>query len=449
MSEGLYRWLLRLFPSDFRERFGEEAIQLLRDRLREEKGVRRRFRLWADLIFDLAVSLPIEHLRLQPKFAEVAHSGAYRGPAFQVLDGGSPRGGAWLLGGMISVLALAGLSAALAQVIRHPAAAPVILQQGFNSQASLPPQTTQDVQAERWSLDAAERARIVGAIARDLREHYVDRQIGEQIAESLVRQERNGGYDGISDPSAFADLLTNEMRSMSHDMELGVLYTERDLPVPSGGPTARQVASYREAMEQSNCTFEKVEILADNIGYFKLNSFPELSVCRAEAISAMAKLNRANAIVFDLRDNRGGYPEMTAFIASYLFDRPEYWYNPRENTSQRSWTPSPVHGNLLADKPVYILTSPVTASGAEQFTYDLKMLKRGTIVGEHTAGAAHAGAFFRIDDHFGVGIPEVRPINPFSKNDWAVVGIDPDVKVNTANALNTAELLAQAQFAGK
>ena len=442
MSERIYSWLLCLFPSDFRERFGEEALQLFRGRLRDEKGGWLRLRLWIDLLADLAISIPREHVRVEPELPAVAHAGAGGGPSFQIIQDRPLRLGAWFAGGVAAFATLAGLSAAFAAVMNGPAIAPIVFRPAFNSQTSASPQTSQAAQADVRALDAVERKKVIDAVAADLRGHYVDRQMAQQIADSLLSQERNGGYDGISDPSGFANLLTTEMTSMSHDTELGVLYTRRDLPVASGGPTAQQIASYRQAMEQSNCTFEKVEILRGNIGYFKLNSFPQLSVCQAKAISAMATLNDADTIIFDLRDNRGGYREMTAFVASYLFSRPEYWYNPREDTSQRSWTSSPVPGSLLADKPVYILTSSVTASGAEQFTYDLKMLKRATIIGERTAGAAHAGTFFRIDDHFGVGIPEVRAINPFSKNDWNVVGIEPDVRVAAADALEAAERLA-------
>jgi C-terminal processing protease CtpA/Prc len=101
-----------------------------------------------------------------------------------------------------------------------------------------------------------------------------------------------------------------------------------------------------------------------------------------------------------------------------------------------------VPGNKLADKPVYLLTSRSTWSGAEQFTYNLKMLKRATLVGETTGGGAHAGVFHRIDDHFGIGIPEVKAINPFSKNDWEGTGVAPDVKVPAADALAAARKLA-------
>jgi hypothetical protein len=48
-----------------------------------------------------------------------------------------------------------------------------------------------------------------------------------------------------------------------------------------------------------------------------------------------------------------------------------------------------------------------------------------------------------------MGIPEVRPINPFSKSDWEGVGVEPDVKVNAADALTTAVALASRKSRNK
>lgn len=98
---------------------------------------------------------------------------------------------------------------------------------------------------------------------------------------------------------------------------------------------------------------------------------------------------------------------------------------------------------------MYVLTSSSTFSGAEQFSYDLKMLKRATLVCETTRGGAHAGVFHRIDDHFGVGIPETKAINPFSTADWAGVGVEPDVKVKAADALEAAQKLAESNLRKK
>jgi C-terminal processing protease CtpA/Prc len=163
----------------------------------------------------------------------------------------------------------------------------------------------------------------------------------------------------------------------------------------------------------------------------------------------MASLNGADAIIFDLRDNRGGFENMVSLLASYLFDHPEYMYSPRQAPTEESWTRSPVAGNKLADKPVFVLTSASTWSGAECFSYDLKMLKRATLVGETTRGGAHAGVFHRIDDHFGMGIPEVKAVNPFGKADWEGIGVEPDVKVKAADALETARRLAEIKLQNK
>ena len=73
------------------------------------------------------------------------------------------------------------------------------------------------------------------------------------------------------------------------------------------------------------------------------------------------------------------------------------------------------------------------------------MLKRATLVGETTRGGTHAGVFHRIDDHFGIGIPEEKPINPFGKDDWEGVGVPPDVDVKAADALETAVKLVETR----
>ncbi|MBZ5624325.1 MAG: S41 family peptidase [Acidobacteriia bacterium] len=139
----------------------------------------------------------------------------------------------------------------------------------------------------------------------------------------------------------------------------------------------------------------------------------------------MAALNHADALIFDLRDNRGGYTNMVVFLASYLFDHPEYMFNPRDPITEQTWTRCPVAGSLLVDNPIYILISSRTYSGAEQFRYDLKMLKRATLIGETTGGASHYGVLHNLDDHFAVGVPEHRPVNPFFDKDWAITGIEP------------------------
>jgi Peptidase family S41 len=183
----------------------------------------------------------------------------------------------------------------------------------------------------------------------------------------------------------------------------------------------------RTASAVQSCGFEKLELHPGNIGYVKLNSFPNPDRCGQIAQAVMERLNSTDAVIFDLRDNRGGFPQMVRMMADYLFDRPVPWYNPRSSSPEPSLTHSPVPGSRLANKPVFILTSSRTFSAAEHFTYDLKTLKRATIIGETTSGASH-----------GSGPPPEGTIPV-----WEGTGVQPDVKVNANDALRTAENLVR------
>jgi len=62
-----------------------------------------------------------------------------------------------------------------------------------------------------------------------------------------------------------------------------------------------------------------------------------------------------------------------------------------------------------------------------------------TLIGEKTGGGAHPVSGHRIDDHFMIGVPFARAINPSPKRHWEGTGVEPDVKVPAADALTTAQ----------
>ena len=120
MSEKIYAWLLRLYPSRFREAHGEDALQLFHDRARDERGFLLRLRLWIDLIVDLALSVPREHFHVQPELAGFsAHLRPEGLPSFFVLTDESLGPGALLFGGVLSVAALLAFSVLLNHGVKH------------------------------------------------------------------------------------------------------------------------------------------------------------------------------------------------------------------------------------------------------------------------------------------------------------------------------------------
>jgi hypothetical protein len=302
---------------------------------------------------------------------------------------------------------------------------------------------------EDTKLDAAARHCVINRASAIVTKYYVDAEVAQKMAIAIQEHEKNGHDNEATDGPTFADLLTSQLREVSRDQYVAVTYSAVNTGEDTSAPSADEVARYRKEMKQNNCTFEKVAMLPHNIGYLKFNSFPDASICGPTAAAAMAKLNHADAIIFDLRDNPGGYANMVAFIATYLVDRPTHlndFYDRSQNSTEESWTLPSVPGNTLADKPAFVLTSSTTFSAAEGFSYDLKMLKRATLVGERTSGRGHMGAPHRIDDHFKIRVPSTKVINPISKTNWEGVGVEPDVKVKATDALRTAINLAEGNL---
>ena len=95
------------------------------------------------------------------------------------------------------------------------------------------------------------------------------------------------------------------------------------------------------------------------------------------------------------------------------------------------------------------LPADILFSGAEEFTYNLKNLKRATIVGETTGGGAHPVDMHIINDHFGISIPYGRAVNPVTNTNWEGTGVEPDVKVSRDKVMETAYMLALEKRLGK
>ena len=159
----------------------------------------------------------------------------------------------------------------------------------------------------------------------------------------------------------------------------------------------------------------------------------------------MGFLAGADAVIIDLRHNGGGNPSMIQLLSSYLFEEPvhlnSFFHRGQEQIDQ-FWTLPHVPGTRFPDTPLYILTSSYTFSAAEEFTYNLKHLKRATIVGEVTGGGAHPGGTFGIQGGFSIFIPTGRAINPITKTNWEGTGIEPHVKTSADEALLVAHMQA-------
>jgi hypothetical protein len=307
-------------------------------------------------------------------------------------------------------------------------------------------------------LDPAIRQKTIDAISAKLTEGYVYPDVAAKMIEAVQEHQKKGEYNSITDGNEFADAISRDLRAISHDQHLFVTYNPFTLPEQPGAvsgphePSPAEQARFRTMLEQQNCTFSKLEILNHNIGYVKFDALPPPDICGPTVVAAMNFLAHTDALIFDLRENHGGDPNMVDFMVSYLFQQPTHindLTNRLDNETHQYWTLPWVLGPRFVNQPVYVLTSHETFSGGEEFTFDLKTQKRATIVGETTAGGAHPVQAMSANDHFTIGVPFGRPINPVTKGDWEGKGIEPDVKTSAAEALSTAEKLAADKLAAQ
>lgn len=319
---------------------------------------------------------------------------------------------------------------------------------------TIPAQQAQPEQPD-LTIDAATRQEVVQSLLKRLSESYVFPDVAEKMAVAVRERAARGEYDQLASARAFAEKLTSDLQAVSRDKHLRVRFSHR--PIPERGqrrePTAEEIAERQMQLKGINYGFERIERLPGNIGYMEFRGFTDDKAGAETVAAAFNFLANTNALIIDLRKNGGGNPAMVALICSYLFG-PEpvhlnslYW---REgDRTEEFWTLKEVSGRRYTGRDVYVLTSNYTFSGAEEFTYNLKNLKRATIVGETTGGGAHPGGMNRLHQHFAAFIPTGRAINPITKTNWEGTGVEPDVRVPADQALKVAHLAALRKGAEK
>jgi hypothetical protein len=304
-------------------------------------------------------------------------------------------------------------------------------------------------------LSSAERSEVVTGIAAELERAYVFPEVAQKMSAALRANVTGGKYDAVTSSKVLAATLTDDLQGISHDKHLRVRYSYEAIPErkDDGEPSPDEFARRRAEARWMNYGFERVERLPGNVGLLVLNAFMDPADAADTAVAAMDFLSGTDALIIDLRQNGGGSPEMIQLLSTYLFEQRKHlndlYWREGERTEQY-WTLPHVPGRRFGpDKPVYILTSSYTFSAAEEFTYNLKNLKRATIVGETTGGGAHPGGPARVNPHFVVWIPRGRAINPVSKANWEGTGVTPDVAVPAPDALKTAQAAALKALANQ
>jgi len=297
-------------------------------------------------------------------------------------------------------------------------------------------------------MDKTTLTEIIESLSEKLKAYYVFPNVAEDICIHLKKHLNEVDYSEIADGEHLADILTRHIQEINQDKHLIVRWYPEPLPDQMGPMQQNQdwPDEQRQIARFDNYGMHKVERLPGNIGVLDIREFYFAAWASDTAVAAMNFLANSDILIVDLRNCRGGDPDMVAFISSYLFGEERvhlnnlYWRT--EDATDQYWTQPDVPGRRFGDKPVYVLIGKDTFSGGEEFAYNLKVLQRATLVGERTKGGAHPGSPYRLHPHFDVFIPNGRAINPITGTNWEGIGVTPDIITPQDQAFKTADIMA-------
>ncbi|HEY5351305.1 MAG TPA: S41 family peptidase [Streptosporangiaceae bacterium] len=255
-----------------------------------------------------------------------------------------------------------------------------------------------------------------------------------------------GRYAAMPDEESLATAVTRDLQSLNGDQHLRLLHSAAELP--ERGDEAAELEAMSAYADRTSGGIARAERLDGNIGYLDVRPLLFPPALAGEAVAAaMTLIAPTDALLIDVRRCLGGSPDMVAMLCSYLFggepvhlidvlDRPA-----ADGTTKvrQSWTMPFTPGRRFGpDKPVFVLTSGTTFSGAEELSYDLQQLGRAVVVGEATRGGAHPTERFRIRPHLQAAIPVARSLSPATGGNWEGTGVLPDVAVPAGEAPGAA-----------
>ncbi|RSC93345.1 S41 family peptidase [Tenacibaculum singaporense] len=309
---------------------------------------------------------------------------------------------------------------------------------------------TISAQEVNYVLSQDKKQNIVTTIQSHLKTTYVNLEKANKMIKVLNVNLKSKKYKAITNPTEFSKVLTKDLQTSSKDLHLKVNYKPKQVAenrqLSSEDIRLKKEQMKAKKMAEINFGFMETKILRGNIGYLNLCLFADTKYAEETATAAMNFLSNTNAVIIDLRNNKGGVPSMIQLLSSYFFkDNPvllSNFYERKTNAETQLYTLNINEESKMANKPLYILTSKKTFSAAEAFAYSLKYYNKAIVVGEVTKGGANRTKRITINNQFSISIPYIEAIHPVTKSNWEGVGVQPNIKTSKKDAFARAYLEA-------
>lgn len=293
---------------------------------------------------------------------------------------------------------------------------------------------------------------LIDKVGNSLVSSYVFPEVAVKYQQRMNKCLDSRCLDGLQDDKQVAKKLTEILNEVYADKHLHV-FSPGQREVNNGRKIVKRKGGKNgQAGKSGPIAISKQEILEDNIGYIKYNMFPGTEEALKATRDAMIAMKDTKALIFDIREHRGGHPFHVDEIAGFLFTEPTHML-----TTQSPYTHDGKPWKLISkpnqyaeayiDKPVYLLTSERSGSAAEHFAMAMKTTGRAILVGETTGGWGHWGGVINLERGFTMFLPSGRAFNPNNKLGWEEIGVTPDImkddELSLDYALNRARVMSR------
>lgn len=172
----------------------------------------------------------------------------------------------------------------------------------------------------------------------------------------------------------------------------------------------------------------RTELIDGHIGYIELNGFSAPAADQFERALRELLDEGADQIVFDLRNNPGGYIDAAQKIASQFVDSGLIFTQESAGGNVREYQATGDGVATDASLPVVVLVNGGSASASEIVAAALQESGRATLIGEPTFGKDTVQVWGRLENDGGVRITISRWFTP-EHGSVAPDGIEPDILV--------------------
>lgn len=295
-------------------------------------------------------------------------------------------------------------------------------------------------------LTAEQNRAVVLSLAQTLRERFAFRERGASAAREIEVMEAQGAFAGARTAAELLALITDRVAPVVNDRHFRVRYLGPEIlaTFSEAPPSPEEITTFHEEVRLRGSEIPEVRWLAGNVGYLKITRFMDAPPIAGKLAAAMGMLADTGALIIDVRGAPGGEPAGVAAVIGHLVDQPTPTvrvHDPAGPAEGQTFIAQPRNPAYLG-RPVFVLVDADTASGAEEFAYDLQALGRATLVGQTTWGGATPGGYRPLAEGFAAFIPMQVVTNTVTGTNWEGVGVRPDVEVPADQALDVAHRLA-------